>query len=212
MTNTNNSNNGSSSNFNFETREQAVALYLDSRLTREAILADLEAHEEYMSRICKGIAETFGTKDEVTGKLSCQLDLGDGSARGHIVVARDRDGQDPLYFIRERNTGRPVGSKNKTSKAKEAAAVAVAAEQPEIVSEGEPVEATSVTTPASPVLSAMEQALAIAEQEEQELAAVAQKSTSNDPVVDAILATQERTLQALKEHVRSTAPLAAAGE
>jgi len=208
-TNNNNSTNGS---FNFNSKEEAIALYLDARRGREAILADLENHEEYMSRICKGIMETFGTKDDVTGKVSCQLDLGDGSPRGHIVVAREREGQDSLYFIRERNTGRPVGSKNKTTKAKEVAAVVAAgqAEQPEIVSEGEVVaDASTVTTPSTPTLSPMEQALATAEQEERELAA----AKTSDPVVDAILATQERTLQALREHSRSVAPATvAAGE
>lgn len=205
-TNVSSTDSNTSSDFNFETKEQAVALYIDSQRGLNALLADLEEHREYQSTLCKSMLDKFGTVNETTGKRSLQLDLGDGSARGHIVVEREREGQEPLYFIRERNTGRPVGSKNRATKAKELGTVApVAEETAEIVTEGEPVVAAQIAEAnIKPTLTPMEQAIAVAEAEE-----AAAKSPS-DPVVEAILAVQERTLDALKAHSsRSMAPTTA---
>ena len=219
MTNTNNSN--KSSTFNFESKEAAIALYLDSVAGREAIEKELADHAEYQSGLCKALLEQFGTKDEETGKFSLQLDLGDGSPRGHIVVMRERKDAEPLYFIRERNTGRPVGSKNKaTKKAQETVAAVVAEERPEIVTEGEPVSEIPAATAASEApkttLSPMEQALAVADADlaSQAASTPSQAPSTGDVVVDAILQVSQNAIEALKAHSasRSVAPAAGAAE
>lgn len=192
--------NNNDERFNFASKEAAVALYLDAKRTLEAMKEDMERHEAYMSDMCKAMLESFGVLDEETGKRSLQLDLGDGSPRGHIVVQRG-----DIYFIRERNTGRPKGSKNKTTKASSAPAAAAEPEaQPEVV-----VEETSAPAPTAtaPTLSPMEQALAVAEAEERET------EVTEDPALKAILQAHKNTMEAIKDHVRSVAPAAAfAGE
>lgn len=198
--------------FNFADKTAFIALYLDAARGRAEMQAELDAHDAYMSDICKAGLDKFGA--DVDGKKSLQLDLGDGNARGHIVVQRG-----DLYFIRARNSGRPVGSKNKTSKAASEPASAPQVDEPEIVTEENETAAEPAVTmaPESPKLSPFEQALLVAEQEERELAAAAKEVSTgleSDKVVEAILSTANAAFEALKEHSRShsVAPQASTGE
>jgi hypothetical protein len=101
--------------FNFPTLAAAVALYLDAMKGRDKIQKDLDNHEVYMSDIVKAMLDQFGTPNE-QGQKSLQLDLGDGNPRGYVAVQRtSRGGDKQSYFIRARNAGRPLGSKNKNT-------------------------------------------------------------------------------------------------
>lgn len=157
MTNTNtNTTNGNV--FLFSDKADGIAQYLEAKKAHEALLAQVAEQEAYMSDLCQTMLADFGTTDAETDKRSLQLDLGDGAARGHIVVQRGS-----LYFIRERNSGRPVGSKNKAK----AVTAPVVEAQPEVVVEEPSVvaEPTSETVVTESTLSPMEQALLIAEAE-----------------------------------------------
>lgn len=213
---TNNSNaTKSASSFNFASKEDAIALYLDAKSGHDALSTQLAQQESYMSNICKALLETFGSKAEGDDKLSLQLDLGDGAARGHIVVVRTRKDDegndiDPLYFIRERNSGRPAGSKNK--KPKVAPVVeAAATEAPTVVVE----ESSEVVAPA-PKLSAMDQAVLVAEQDiaEREAAAAAAASVGSDETLAAILSVTNQAISAIQAHASRTtiAPSASPAE
>lgn len=156
MTNSINTTNGNV--FLFDTKDSAIAEYLQARDAHAALLAEVATQEAYMSDLCQTMLADFGVTDTETDKCSLQLDLGDGAARGHIVVQRGS-----LYFIRERNSGRPVGSKNKAK----AVATPVVEAQPEVVVEELSVlsESTSEPTVETAPLSAMDQAVLIAEAE-----------------------------------------------
>lgn len=202
MTNTNTNTN--SNDFNFTSKEAAIALLLDARKGLASMQEEIAQHEAYMSDLCKSMLETFGAEDAETGKKSLQLDLGDGSQRGHIVVQRG-----DLYFVRERNSGRPVGSKNRKASS-EVPAVAAPEAQPEVVVEEPSVvtsEASAATIPAegrkdetvAEVLASLD-------------ADVASEKASTDPTVDAILSVASQAINALKEHSRSVAPSVSAAE
>ena len=196
---TNNTTNGNS--FNFTSKESAIALLLDARKGLDAMKEDLAKHESYMSDLCQAMLETFGSADE-NGKKSLQLDLGDGSQRGHIVVQRGN-----LYFVRERNSGRPVGSKNKKSTASEAPAVETTADaKPEVV-----VEEPSVVTeqPSETVAEAAPESAPETVTEQAPVAEIpATIPAGADPVAEAILSVASQAINALKEHARSQAPAA----
>ena len=153
MTNTNtNTTNGNV--FLFDSKADAISQYLAAKTAHEALLAKVAEQEAYMSDLCQTMLADYGTTDAETDKRSLQLDLGDGAARGHIVVQRGS-----LYFIRERNSGRPVGSKNKAK----AVTAPVVEAQPEVVVEEPSVVAEPTVTESN--LTPMEQALLIAEAE-----------------------------------------------
>lgn len=153
------------SKFNIESGEQALALYLDAKAGRESIEEELVNHELYMSSICKDISAKFGNGP---------FDLGDGNPRGHIIVKRG-----DLFFIRGRNSGRPVGSGKKAVQVDVASVPAALA----AVLGGEGAEELASNTEElavseQPKLSAMDQALAIADAEiaEQEAASAQQSA------------------------------------
>lgn len=185
MTDINSTNN---SDFSFASKEAAIALLIDARKGHEAMTEELQQHEAYMSDLCKAMLETFGSQDEESGKKYLQLDLGDGSPRGHIVVQRGDH-----YFVRERNSGRPAGSKNKKTRSIPPAQEA-STEVPEVV-----VEEPSVVTASSESDVTEEQAEPIVTSDE----------IVSDPVADAILNVATQAINALREHRRAS-PVAAA--
>lgn len=190
--------------FNFANKEAFIAMVLDARSSQAAMEAELEAHQAYMSDLAKAGLETYGTTGS-NGKRSLILDLGDGSERGHIIAQRG-----DLYFIRERNSGRPAGSKNKKTASSKPAAAKDIDESPSIVvEESSTVTASETEVPEPKRKTPFEIALEVAEQEEREAAEAAEAAAaegSNDPVIAAFLKAQETTVSAIREHVRSTHP------
>lgn len=170
------------STFSFTNKEAAIALYLDAKKGLDAMKEEQAQHEAYMSDLCKAMLETYGTSNEDTGKKSLQLDLGDNAPRGYIVVQRDE-----LYFIRERNSGRTPGSKNKAK---------ISSEAPVAVAEAAPAPVPSDVT------HAIEQALG----QEPAQETLLQATSPSDPLANAILSVATQAIEALREHARTLPP------
>jgi hypothetical protein len=172
----NNSNNITNNLSSLTTLTSAVDAY------KAAVNARAEM-EKLMAAICKHMLETFSAKGKDGSFETLQIDLGDGNPRGHIVVQRDE-----TFFIRARNSGRPIGSKNtkpsKKALASQAVDVAVASEEPELVVEDDrvaEVEEVVIEEKKAPALSIYEQSVLIAEQdiaEQEARAAIAVQQAS----------------------------------
>lgn len=126
----------------FSSINQAVATLLTVRAGRAQLAAQLEAQDQLMSQICEQIDTRFTETDAEGNKLPLVLDLGDGNPRGNIIVKRG-----DLYFVRGRNSGRPLGSKNRNTKPKAETAPASEAPVRMVSAEGaEPVAALVVAS------------------------------------------------------------------
>jgi hypothetical protein len=103
-------------NKRFETLDAAIDTYRTADSVRTQIENELKTQQEYMSAICQAMLSQFGVPDD-KGKLGLVIDVGVGNPRGYIV---SHNGDN--FFIRGRNSGRPLGSKNRNGTKAERAA------------------------------------------------------------------------------------------